>query len=47
MNLYGVLKHALGIVETPTPQPAMAQITIIQSEPVKRPSGNRSSRSQG
>ena len=43
MNLYAVVKQALGIPDDPKPAPAMAQITII-STPVKRPSGSRSPR---
>jgi hypothetical protein len=42
LNLYGVLKQAIGIPDQAPPAPAMAQITIISTDPVKRSSENRS-----
>ena len=47
MNVYDFLKHTLGIAGPPTPEPAMAQITIISTEPVKRSSGTPSPRARG
>jgi hypothetical protein len=42
VNIYAFIKRAIGIVDEPTPQPAMAQITIISTQSVKRSSGTRS-----
>ena len=47
MNAYDFLKHSLGIADSATPRPAMAQITIISTNPVKRPSGTPSPRARG
>jgi hypothetical protein len=44
MSLYDYLKRALGIADDPPPAPAMAQITIISTEPAKSSSGTRSAR---
>ena len=42
MNFYRFLMRALGMGDEPSPAPAMAQLTIISTKPVKRSSGTRS-----
>ena len=46
MNLLGVLKRAIGLEDLPPRQPAMAQLTIITTESLKRSSENRSQQAQ-
>jgi hypothetical protein len=46
VSFYAVLKRAIGIPDDPKPQPAMAQMTIISTQPVKRSSGSRSPRAR-
>ena len=46
MSFYAVVKRVIGIGDDPRPQPAMAQITIISTQPVKRSSGSRSPRAR-
>lgn len=47
MSVYAFVKRALGIEDPPRPQPALAQITIISTQPLERPSETRSPRSPG
>ena len=47
MSFYAVVKRAIGIPDDPKPQPAMASITIISTQPVKRSSGSPSPRARG
>ena len=46
MNLLELVKRAMGLTDVPPPQPAMAQLTIITAESVKRPSESRSQRAR-
>jgi hypothetical protein len=47
VSLLDVVKGLLGGVNEPEPEPAMAQITIISSDPVKPSSGSRSAKARG
>ena len=42
MSFYRFLMRAMGFDDHPPAAPAMAQLTIISTEPVKRSSGTRS-----
>jgi hypothetical protein len=46
VTLLDVVKGLLGGANQPEPRPAMAQITIISSGPVKPSSGSRSAKSR-
>jgi hypothetical protein len=47
VSLLEVLWRALGGGDQPEPQPAIAQITIISTEPVKQPGESRSPQARG
>jgi hypothetical protein len=46
MSLYDLIMHAIGLADVQAPQPAIAQLTIITSEPLERPSESRSPQSR-